>query len=145
MIDRVCIISACLMGLKTRYDGTDELREEFLKDRTTLYIPLCPEQLGGMPTPRPRAEIEAGDGRDVIEGRSRVITEDGRDITKAFLKGAEELLRVARITGIKRAVLKEGSPSCGVSYIKRDGKRVEGMGVTAALLHREGIELEGVK
>ncbi len=145
MNNRVCIISACLVGLKTRHDGTDELREELLRDGATIYIPICPEQLGGLPTPRPRAEIERGDGMDVLEGNARVLAEDGNDVTASFLKGAQEVLRVVRLTGAEKVVLKEGSPSCGTSYIKRAGMDASGMGVTAALLASSGIELEGME
>ncbi len=145
MNKRVCIISACLVGLETRYDGTDELREELLRDGATIYIPICPEQLGGLPTPRPGAEIERGDGRDVLEGDARVLAEDGSDVTASFLRGAKEVLRVVRLTGAGKALLKEGSPSCGLNRIKRAGMDVSGMGVTAALLASSGIELEGIE
>ena len=147
MNPRLCIVSACLLGLNTRYDGTSQLRPELLADRDgdTIYIPLCPEQLGGLSTPRPRAEITAGDGTDVLAGRAAVVDETGRDVTAQFLKGAEQALKIANLCGATMALLKEGSPSCGVEQIRRDGQTIKGVGVTAALLMREGIELKPIK
>jgi len=138
------IVSACLLGLKTRYDGTDALDKDalsLLKGR--LVVPVCPEQLGGLPTPRPRAEITTGGGLDVIESRARVFAETGVDVTEEFLKGAAATLRIARLTGAREACLKEKSPSCGSSVICRGSERVQGMGVTAALLIKEGIIVKG--
>jgi len=94
-------------------------------------IPVCPEQLGGLPTPRPPAEILGGDGADVLSGTARVINLRGEEVTEAFMRGAEEVLRLARLLGVRRAFLKAKSPSCGL----------EPLGVTAALLLREGLEL----
>ncbi len=141
---RVYIVSACLLGLKTRYDGTDELREELLNARDAIYIPLCPEQLGGLPTPRPRMEIDRGDGRDVLKGKARVIGEDGSDVTDRLIRGAEEVLKVAELAGVAKVILKDGSPSCGVNHIKRAGSSVDGMGVTTAMLCERGIDVEGM-
>lgn len=138
------IVSACLLGLQTRYDGTDALNEDahaLLKGR--LVVPVCPEQLGGLPTPRPRAEITCGDGADVLECRSRVVDENGEDLTARFIKGAAATLKVAVLTGAREAYLKEKSPSCGASIICRQGERAKGMGVTAALLVKEGIGVKG--
>lgn len=139
------LISACLIGIRSRYDGSDARREELLRelDGITL-IPVCPEQLGGLPTPRPKAEIERGDGSWVLDGKSRVIDEDGCDRTASFIKGAEEVLRIAHTVGATRAILKEKSPSCGVRLICREEKEVEGYGVTTALLKRAGVRTEGV-
>jgi len=107
-------------------------------------IPVCPEQLGGAPTPRLPAEICQGTGEDVLDGRARVMTSDGRDVTDIYLRGAAEVLAVARLTGATCAVLKARSPSCGVgdtydgtfSHTLR-----EGSGVTAAALARAGLLL----
>jgi uncharacterized protein YbbK (DUF523 family) len=108
-------------------------------------IPVCPEQLGGLPTPREPAEIESGDGKSVLEGKTRVLRRDGVDVTEKYLKGARELLRIAKAVGASRAVLKEGSPACGTGRIKRRGSDVEGAGVAAALLRREGVQSEGIE
>jgi uncharacterized protein YbbK (DUF523 family) len=105
---------------------------------------VCPEVDGGLGTPRPAAEIEGGDGADVIAGRARVVTADGDDVTDAYLKGAERALAVARETGATTAILKARSPSCGEGSIY-DGTfsrtLEEGDGVTAALLKAEGIDV----
>ncbi|MBI5971304.1 MAG: DUF523 domain-containing protein [Deltaproteobacteria bacterium] len=138
------IVSACLIGLKTRYDGSHSLDKKlvkFLKDKP--FIPLCPEQLGGLPTPRPKSEIVKGNGVDVIAGRSRVRDEYGRDVTTAFIRGAQEVLRIAKYCGAREAVLKEKSPSCGVRFIKRNGRTLKGAGVTTATLKKAGIKVKG--
>ncbi|MCK4452122.1 MAG: DUF523 domain-containing protein, partial [Anaerolineae bacterium] len=101
-----------------------------------------PEVAGGLPTPRPPAEIQGGDGGDVLEGRARVVNIEGKDVTAEFLAGARKALRVAQRWDIKEAILKARSPSCGVGPIydgSFSGRLVEGDGVTAALLEREGI------
>ncbi len=128
------LVSACLFGLCTRYDGASK------EDPTILsllpearFIPVCPEQLGGLPTPRPPAEIIGGDGLAVLEGRARVINQQGEDVTQAFIKGAEEALRLAKLFGVRRAILKSRSPSCGLT---------PKVGVAAARLLAAGITVE---
>lgn len=138
------IVSACLVGLKTRYSGKDALDPELLKSlKDKTIIPVCPEQLGGLPTPRPRAEITIGNGQDVLEGRALVMDENGKDVTANFINGAEEVLKIARITGALEAVLKENSPSCGVCSISRTNAIVKGQGVTTAMLEKAGIKTNG--
>ncbi len=139
------LVSACLLGLRTRWDGTDRRSADIIGMlRGCCVIPICPEQLGGLPTPRAPAEIERGDGGDVLQGSARVIAEDGRDVTGCYLRGAQESLGLAQMFSVRRAVLKDASPACGARRIKRLGRDVPGMGVTAALLKREGIEIEGI-
>ncbi|MBI5454271.1 MAG: DUF523 domain-containing protein [Deltaproteobacteria bacterium] len=141
---KTVIVSACLLGLKTRYDGGDALSAEALKElKGAIPIPVCPEVLGGLPTPRPRAEIGSGDGKDVLDGASSVIDENGGDCTALFLRGAEAVLEIARLTGAREAFLKEKSPSCGVTLISRKGADEKGLGVTTALLQKEGLETKG--
>ncbi len=138
------VVSACLLGLKTRYDGGGALSPEAVNLlKGMLPVPACPEQFGGLSTPRPRAEITTGDGSDVLDGRSRVADENGRDVTGLFLRGAEAILSIARLSGAKKAYLKEKSPSCGVSIICRGSACIPGSGVAAALLKREGLEVKG--
>ncbi|MEE9615346.1 MAG: DUF523 domain-containing protein [Thermodesulfobacteriota bacterium] len=146
MSDRPVIVSACLLGIRSRYDGTDSLREELVSElRGTHVIPVCPEQLGGLPTPRPAAEITGGDGTDVLDGKARVVDEHGSDVTGAFVKGAEEVLKLTKLTGAKTAILKEKSPSCGVSVIcGGGGVEARGAGVTTALLKKNGVDVRGV-
>lgn len=128
------LVSACLAGVRCRYDGSSSPVEEveLLVERGRA-VPVCPEQLGGLPTPREPAEIEGGDGFAVLEGRALVRNRQGEDVTGTFLRGAEESLRLARLARCTRAVMREGSPSCGVFPA----------GVTSALLLREGIKVEG--
>lgn len=105
------LVSACLLGLPTRYDGRSAADERVLSllERHDL-IPVCPEQLGGLPTPRPRCEIYGGCG---WTGKERVLDEFGSDRTENFLKGAETTLKVARLLKVDLAILKSKSPSCG--------------------------------
>lgn len=142
------IVSACLLGVRCRYDGGSNLRPEVAGAmRTRRLIPVCPEILGGLPIPRCPAEIAGGDGAGVLEGRARVVTRDGQDLTGAFLRGADEVLHLARLAGAAEAWLKARSPSCGVRCI-HDGTFSGGMragpGVTAALLGREGLRLQEI-
>ena len=140
------LVSACLLGLKTRWDGSDCHSEQALQAISgQCAIPICPEQLGGLPTPRAPAEINRGDGYNVLNGQAGVLAQDGRDVTENYLRGAQQVWKLAEMFSAHRAILKEGSPSCGVLRIKREGKDAPGMGVTAALLKRKGIAVEGVQ
>jgi len=131
------IISACLIGCRTRYDGkTSELPElEELKKKYHM-IPVCPEQLGGLSTPRDPSE-KRGD---------KVVTVNGADVTEAFKKGAEEVLRLAKMFECDTALLKERSPSCGFGKVYDgtfSGTLIDGSGVTARLLAVNGIRVLG--
>lgn len=131
------LISACLMGVHCRYNGTCGMIEELdeLKNCAHL-IPVCPEILGGLPTPRNPAEI-VGD---------QVITDHGEDVTDAYRRGAQAVLKLARLLGAHAAILKERSPSCGAGEIY-DGSfrhvRVSGDGAAAGLLKQNGIAVYG--
>lgn len=141
----IILISACLLGVNCKYDGKNNLNEkivEYFKDKN--IIPVCPEQLGGLSTPRLSSEIKDGDGRDVLEGTTKVMNNSGNDVTGQFIKGAYETLKLARTLGVTKAVLKARSPSCGVGEIYNgdfNGTLIEGDGVTAALLKSKGIEV----
>lgn len=137
------IVSACLVGLRTRYDGESKLIEE-LRELVARgeAIPVCPEQLGGLPTPRPPADFRDGDGEAALEGRARLLTDRGEDVTEQFLRGARETLELARAAGATRAILKARSPSCGGLQVTIDGTLRPGKGVAAALLARNGIRIE---
>lgn len=131
------LISACLLGVSCRYDGKSKPipEAEKLIGKYEL-IPVCAEIMGGLPTPRVPAEISEG----------KVITKDGRDVTEEYIKGAKEVLRLGKLFGCKKALLKEKSPSCGSGIIhngKFDGGLAEGFGKTAALLLENGIEVIG--
>ena len=137
--------SACLVGLNTRHDGTHAL-DLFVHRlfREGEAVPFCPEQLGGLTTPRKRSEIVGGTGEDVLDGKARVLLEDGTDVTENFLRGAGEVLKAVRELRLKRFYMRAKSPSCGVGLIYVEGRLAEGNGVCAAALLREGIELIAV-
>ncbi len=136
------IVSACLAGVNCRYDGGNSALKrvrEMVSSRSAL--PLCPEQLGGLPTPRPPAEIRGGDGADVLAGRAGVLNSAGHDVTAGYLDGSREALKIAGLVSAREAVLKERSPACGVRFICREGKPVKGAGVFAAMLAENGIRV----
>ncbi|MDU1911417.1 DUF523 domain-containing protein [Fusobacterium sp.] len=131
------LVSACMLGVECRYNGKGELKkdiEKLLKEHE--LIPVCPEQLGGLPTPRDPAEIQ----------EDKIITKTGADVTKEYLKGAEEVLKLAKLYNCSAAILKERSPSCGCGKIY-DGTfsktLVTGNGATADLLIKNGIKVTG--
>ena len=124
------------------FNNKNEKVAEYLKDKQ--FIMVCPEQLGGLSTPRDPSEIIRLDGNAVIEGKTSVINNKRLDVTKKFKQGAMETLKIADLYGCKKAILKEGSPSCGSSLIYDGtftGKKVSGVGVTTALLRQNGIEV----
>ncbi len=136
------IVSACLLGMKTRYDSESRPDEGLLKAlEGKAVVPVCPEQLGGLPTPRSPAEIVGGDGGDVLDGTAGLINEDGENVTEQYIRGAEEVAHLAEILRIKKAYLKSKSPACGVTRIKKNGRTIKGIGVCAAQLARAGLEL----
>lgn len=140
------MISACLIGCECRYDQKscrDQELEQLLREGKV--IPVCPEQLGGLPTPRPPAEIVGGDGFDVLDGKARIVDQKGNDVTEEFLAGARQALKLAQTVGATSAILKENSPSCGSTFVYDgtfSGKKVTGTGLTAALFRRHGIEVQ---
>ena len=141
------LVSACLLGRACRYDGVDCLRPilvERLAAEGCRPVPFCPEEAGGLGTPRPAAWIERGDAEQVLEGQAVVVTHEGEECTDAFRSGADQARQICRDNSIGRAYLKEGSPSCGVCQTHVGGERVDGPGVTAARLVRSGIEVLGV-
>ena len=139
------LVSACLLGLNCRFDGQSRTNESLLSSlRNTYTIPFCPEQLGGLPTPRHRAWITHGDGKDVLEGRSSVVNEVDNDVTAQFIKGAIETAKLATLFNIKKAYLKSKSPSCGVGKIYHNKNLVTGNGVCATILLQKNIELVSI-
>ncbi|NIM99137.1 MAG: DUF523 domain-containing protein, partial [candidate division Zixibacteria bacterium] len=136
------LVSACLCGIPCRYNGktaTDKDVQRVVK--TGKAIPICPEVLGGLPVPRSRVDIARGEGKDVLSGSAPVLSQEGIDLSPFLLRGAFASLQIARKFKIKKAWLKQNSPSCGCGWIKRKGKLVKGDGVTAALFKREGIKV----
>ena len=143
------LCSACLLGLECRYDGKSNLEkasEQLLQEfRNGNVIPVCPEQLGGLPTPRSGSRICSNDGNDVLDGKTRLLTDEGQDVTTQYIKGAYEVLKIAKSLGIKEYIGVQKSPSCGYGYIQgglSERKTVEGEGVTIALLKRNGISVK---
>ena len=131
------LISACLLGCRCRYDGASKPQPWIaaLAERHTL-VPVCPEQMGGLATPRPPAERQ-GD---------RVVTKEGADVTAQYRRGAEEALRLCRLFHCQAALLKERSPSCGCGSVYDGtftGVLTAGDGVTAELLRAEGVPVYG--
>jgi len=142
------LISACLLGRPVRYDGQSCPFESSLIDQWQargLLVPVCPEMDGGLPVPRPPAEITPGGGPGVWDGTARVVTAQA-DVTEIFIKGAQAALDKAVTCDIKIALLKQKSPSCGSCRIY-DGSfsrsLVDGMGVTTALLRQNSIRVFG--
>ena len=133
------IVSACLVGINCKYNGDNNDNDkvkEYLKDKE--YIIICPEQLGGLTTPRNPSEIIN------INGERKVFTCDSIDVTKNFINGAKESLKIAKIYNCKKALLKEGSPSCGCNFIYDgtfSGKKIPGQGITTTLFKENNIEV----
>ena len=140
------LVSSCLLGHRVRHDGGasgpfDQLQQWLDEGRV---VPLCPEVAGGLPTPRAAAEIPGGQGSEVLDGQASVITSEGEDVGAAFLSGAYQALELVQQHGIRIAILKANSPSCG-NLLTYDGTfsgvKVSGEGVTAALLKRHGVQV----
>ena len=133
------LVSACLLGINCKYSGgnnyTDEVME-FLREYE--IIPICPEQLGGLPTPRPASEITG----------NKVMNNEGKDVTINYKNGAEATLKIAKLLGVKKALLKAKSPSCGNGTIYDgtfSGTLIDGDGITTKLLKENNIEVITIK
>ncbi|ALS67551.1 DUF523 domain-containing protein [Pandoraea apista] len=145
------LVSSCLLGHPVRYHGRTapcESHAAAILERwqaNGFILPICPEVAGGLPTPRPPAEIAGATGGNAVwQKHSRVIDNTGADVTEAFLEGAQRALALAQRYGIRIAVLKEGSPSCGSTSIydgSFSGRQMAGEGVAAAWLRQHGIEV----
>lgn len=139
------VVSACLLGHCCKYSGGHNKNDAVItyvngKD----YLPICPETLGGLGSPRAPAEIQGGDGGGVLRGEAQVIDKNGRDITEQFIPGAKKVLELCAAKGVTEAILKERSPSCGVREIydgSFTGKLTNGRGICAAMLAEAGIKL----
>ena len=139
------LVSACLAGERCRYDGTSCPDKDIIAMISSgSAIAACPEILGGLGTPRARAEISGGDGLSVLKGKAAVITENGQDVTGAFLEGAARLVAAAKEANCTVAILKSKSPACGVGTIfdgTFSGTVQSGDGVAAAALKLAGIKI----
>ena len=133
------LVSACLLGTNCKYNGENNYSKEimeFLKDYE--IIPVCPEIMGGLPTPRPASEIVG----------NKVMTINNNDVTQNYQKGAEETLKIAQLLGVKKALLKAKSPSCGNGKIYDgtfSGILIDGDGITTKLLKENDIEVITIK
>ena len=129
------LVSACLVGIKCRYDGKEKENKELLALSDEFdFFPMCPEELGGLPTPRVPSEIRDG----------KVINKDGVDVTEKYLRGAEATLKICRICNFDTVVLKSKSPSCGKGLIydgSFSGNLVHGNGITTDYLLKNGIKV----
>ncbi|MFQ6039968.1 MAG: DUF523 domain-containing protein [Candidatus Poribacteria bacterium] len=140
------LVSACLLGINCKYNGSSSLNKgvlKFIADKGS-FVACCPELLGGLPIPRGPYEITGGTGKEVAQGDAEVLSQTGEDVTREFLEGAKKTVNIARRNGVKLAILKAKSPSCGVNQIYDgafSGTLIKGDGVTATLLRKEGIEL----
>jgi uncharacterized protein YbbK (DUF523 family) len=138
------LISPCLIGVRTRWDEScDEIEELIDLVKSGQAVFLCPEQLGGLATPREPSEIETGaTAKDVLKGEAKVLTKTGKDVTEQWVVGAQRTLEFCQQMGIEVAILKSGSPSCG-SVQTCDGSftgtKIAGKGTTAELLEQNGI------
>ncbi|MFH1422515.1 MAG: DUF523 domain-containing protein [Planctomycetota bacterium] len=140
LTNKIVLVSGCLLGFSCRYDGKscrDKNLIKLISDR--IAVPFCPEQLGGLPTPRIPANIVKGNGRDVINGKAKVVNGDGVDVTIQFIRGAKETLKIVKSLKIKEAYMKTNSPSCGAE--NHPLKYFSNEGVTAALLRSKGIKI----
>ncbi|WP_027626883.1 DUF523 domain-containing protein [Clostridium lundense] len=139
------IVSACLCGVNCKYSGGNNLNNDILKlFKEGKAILVCPEQLGGLETPREPHEILQGTGESVLSGTGKVISKKGKNSTDNFVKGAYETLKIAQSCNAKVAILKAKSPSCGCGIIYDgtfSGNKKEGNGVTAELLIKNGIKV----
>lgn len=138
------LVSACLLGLPTRYDGQCKRSQaviDFLQRECLLPIPVCPEQLAGMPTPRNKTFFEVGTGVDIVAGKGRVISLKREPMNEIFLHGAKLVFKIGKICNCRRALFKERSPSCGVHQIHLEDNIVSGPGVTTAFLINKGFDI----
>ncbi len=141
------LVSRCLLGEPVRYDGQSKALQHPLLQRWLdegRLVPICPEMAGGLPCPRPAAEISGGRGQHVLQGRQPVLTQDGTDVSAAFIAGAQAALALCQQHDIGLALLKARSPSCATHQCydgQFNGTLTDAMGVTAALLHQHGIRV----
>jgi uncharacterized protein YbbK (DUF523 family) len=141
------LVSACLLGQKVRYDGSDKNQHNTLLDELIAQdriVTICPEVAGRLSVPRLPAEIQNGNGEAVLQGRARLFDSAGKDVTAEFISGGQQALVLAQQHNVRAAILKARSPSCGNAQIY-DGtfskRLIAGRGVTAALLERHGIKV----
>lgn len=139
------VVSACLAGIDCTFKGGNNLSKKVRKlFEDGVALAVCPEVAGGLGSPRERSEICGGGGLEVLEGRARVLSRSGRDNTGPYLRGATRVAEITERLGIKKAILKSGSPSCGPGMIYDGnfcGKLRPADGVFAAMIKKRGVEI----
>ncbi len=140
------LVSACLVGQSTRYDGGHCLAPElWVHLQGQPHIALCPEIMGGLGVPRPAARFVGAthghEGAEVLTGWAQLVAKDGRDVSEAFIEGARRVLALAQTAGVTKALLKDRSPSCAWDPLGQNPQGGPGQGVLTALLKTQGIEV----
>ncbi|MEA2089119.1 MAG: DUF523 domain-containing protein [Patescibacteria group bacterium] len=139
------LVSACLAGINCMWNDKSKPCQKIINlVKQGKAIPVCPEQLGGLKTPRIPQEIQGGTGEDVLDGKCKVLNKNREDVTQQFIKGAEEAFKIAKLVDAKEFIAKSKSPSCGCGATYDgtfSGKLLKGNGVTVALLKRKGINV----
>ena len=144
------MVSACLLGQSVRYDGRHSLSPELAADLAGKpFLALCPEIIGGLGLPRAPAHFEGAreglEGPDLLAGRAKLVDSQGRDVSRAFAKGAEQVLDLALSAGVTECYLKDRSPSCGYDPRGENPRGGPGLGVLAALLLDAGVKITEVR
>jgi uncharacterized protein YbbK (DUF523 family) len=144
--NKIILVSACLLGIDCTYNNQNHKNEYVLQlMKFRKLLPICPEQLGGLPTPREPQVLVKGSGKDVLKNKTQVINQKQIDVTNNFLNGANEANKLVQLYKIKYAIMKEKSPSCGVNFIynktEKCEKLIEGNGVTTAKLLENGLTI----
>ncbi len=138
-------VSLCLLGIPCRYNGKSKAMrglERFLSRFSP--IPICPEQMGGLPTPRPPSQFSGGDGLAVLASGARLINEGGEDVTDKMVLGCRNALALLKMLGAKKVFLKEKSPCCGVNLVWINGRLTRGSGLLKAMIELEEVGIEPI-
>ena len=137
------LVSACLAGIPCNHNSQSTPNEKVISlIKEGLAFPVCPEILGGLTIPRSRARIVEGGGDTLLEkGNRAVLTVDGQDVTRQFLRGADLTLKLLRLLETDTVIFKQGSPSCGCGRIGNGSQAVKGDGITTTLFKKEGIRV----
>jgi uncharacterized protein YbbK (DUF523 family) len=136
------VLSACLAGLNTRYDGSSRPHPKLNELRGgSVLVPVCPEILGGLGIPRFPCRFSGGDGAAVLRGEATITDTHGTDRTASFLRGAEETLRIVELVSPDLIIFKEGSPSCGIRRVDIGGEKRRGCGVVTAMVGGRGVRI----
>jgi uncharacterized protein YbbK (DUF523 family) len=141
------LVSSCLLGQPVRYNGSDAPSDKTILSQWQSegrLVHFCPEIAAGFPTPRPPAETIGGDGKEVLKGQAKVFEDTGADVTDMFVDGAQRALEFAKNNQVGIAILTDGSPSCGSTFVydgNFTGKTIPGKGVTTVLFEQNGIRV----